>query len=90
VVDDVELVGGAGMETRIEALLVGPGAYEGRMPGWMFWLVGKIAGDRIARVPFAEIDSISSAVHLKCAAENLGLHVVEDRVRSWIPREGAM
>ena len=49
VVDDVELSGAAGKATRVEALLVGPGAYEGRMPGWMYWLVRKIAGDRISR-----------------------------------------
>ena len=90
VVDDVEFEGGAGKTARIKALLVGPGAYRGRMPGWMFWLVGKIAGTRIARVPVAEIDNIRSAVHLKCAAEKLGLHQVEDRIRKWIPRWGAM
>ena len=36
----------AGKETQVKALLVGPGAYEGRMPGWAFWLVRKVAGDR--------------------------------------------
>jgi hypothetical protein len=90
VVDDVEFVGGAGKPMRIKALLVGPGAYEGRMPGWMFWVVGKVAGSRISRVPFDQIETISSAVHLKCPAEKVGLHVVEDRVRAWIPRKGAM
>jgi sporulation protein YlmC with PRC-barrel domain len=90
VVDDIELDGGAGRETRIKALLVGPGAYKGRMPGWMYWLVEKVAGSHIARVPLDEIEKISSAVHLKCAAEKLGLHITEDKVRSWIPRKGAM
>jgi hypothetical protein len=90
VVDDVEFVGGPGKETRVKALLVGPGAYEGRMPAWMLWLVDKVAGTRISRVPFAEIETISSAVHLKCPAEKVGLHVVEDRVRAWIPRKGAL
>ena len=32
VVDDVELSGGAGQGAKLEALLVGPGAYRGRMP----------------------------------------------------------
>ena len=36
------------------------------------------------------IKTISSAVHLKCAAEDVGLHKVEDRVRAWIPRKGAL
>jgi hypothetical protein len=90
IVDDVELEGSAGNDTRIIALLVGPGAYKGRLPGWAFWLVGKIAGGRVTRVPLDEIETISSAVHLKCPAEDIKLHVVEDRVRNWIPRRGAL
>ena len=90
VVDDVELQGSAGKETRIKALLVGPGAYKGRMPGWMYWVVRNIAGDRIARVPVKCIDRIASAVHLNCTAEHLKLDVVEGKVRRWIPRAGAL
>jgi sporulation protein YlmC with PRC-barrel domain len=90
VVDDVELKGSAGKETRLEALLVGPGAYAGRMPGWAMWLVRKIAGDRITRVPIAQVESIKSSVKLKGSAEKLGLHKSEDVAREWIPRVGAM
>ena len=90
VVDDVELSGGPGDDARIEALLVGPGAYEGRMPGWMYWLVRKIAGDRMVRVPADQVIEIGSVVKLKSAAEKLGLHQVEDRARRWIPRWGAL
>jgi hypothetical protein len=90
VVDDIEFEGAPGKELRVKALLVGPGAYKGRMPRWMFWLVGQVAGNRISRVPLDEIETISAAVHLKCAAEDVGLHRVEDRVRARIPRKGAM
>ncbi len=90
VVDDVELEGTAGKEARIKALLVGPGAYAGRMPPWMFWFVRKIAGDGVARVPVDQIDDIGSAVRLKGAAEKFGLHTTEDRARRWIPRWGAL
>jgi sporulation protein YlmC with PRC-barrel domain len=90
VVDDVEFDGSAGKETRLAALLVGPGAYKGRMPGWAMWLVRKIAGDRVTRVPVAEVESINSAVHLKTGAGKLGLHKSEDSARAWIPRHGAM
>lgn len=90
IVDDVEFDGRAGKETRIRALLVGPGAYRGRMPGWLYRLIRAIAGNHIARVPFDRIDTISCAVHLKCPAEEVGLHVTEDKVRSWIPRRGAL
>jgi sporulation protein YlmC with PRC-barrel domain len=90
VVDDVELVGGAGKETRVKALLVGPAAYEGRMPGWMFWMVRTVAGNRLVRIPADQIDDIGSVVRLKCTAEKLRLHEVEDKARAWIPRVGAM
>jgi len=90
IVDDVELDGGAGRETRVTALLVGPGAYQGRMPGWAYAIVRRISGGRISRVPLGEVRTISAAVHLKCRAEELGLHVVEDEVRRWIPHRGAL
>jgi sporulation protein YlmC with PRC-barrel domain len=90
VVDDVEFEGTPGKETRIGALLAGPGAYRGRLPRWMFWLVRKIAGDRVARVPFDQVDNIASAVHLNCRAEDVRLHAAEDRVRAWIPRREAL
>jgi sporulation protein YlmC with PRC-barrel domain len=90
IVDDVEFSGGPCKETRVKALLVGPGAYEGRLPAWAFWLVRKIAGDRLVRVPANEIVEIGSVVKLKSTAQRLKLHAVEDKVRSWIPRKGAL
>jgi hypothetical protein len=90
VVDDVELEGSAGRQMRIKALLVGPGAYRGRLPAWLFAFVCRVAGDRVAKVPVARIEKIAAVVHLDCAAEKLGLHVTEDRVRPWIPHRGAL
>ena len=90
VVDDVELDGTPGREMRIKALLVGPGAYEGRLPGWAFWLVRKVTGDRIARVPWDKVKNVASAVHLECRAEEVKLHRTEDEARRWIPKWGAM
>jgi hypothetical protein len=71
-------------------LLVGPGAYEGRMPAFIFRIVRAVAGNRMVRVPARQIIDIGSVVKLKCRAETLGLHQVEDKVRSWIPRRGAL
>ena len=90
VVDDVEFDGTADKETSIAALLVGPGTYKARLPQWAYWVVRKIAGERIARVPYDQIDNIASAVHLRCRAEDLKLNRVEDEVRKWIPRRGAL
>jgi sporulation protein YlmC with PRC-barrel domain len=90
IVDDVELAGSAGKEMRIAALLVGPGAYEGRLPAWCFWFVRKVAGDRIARIEMGKVEQIHSVVKLNCRAEDAKLHVVENRVRAWIPKGGAL
>lgn len=90
IVDDVELAGGPGKELRIKALLVGPGAYAGRLPAWAMPLVKLIAGDRMVRVPLDKVRTIRSAVHLDCPARTLGLDQSEAAARRWIPREGAM
>ena len=90
VVDDIEFDGSAGKEARLKALLVGPGAYKARLPAALFWLVDKVAGDRIVRVPVSQVDRIDSAVRLKCKAEKVGLHRTEDKVRAWIPRKAAL
>jgi len=90
VVDDVELSGAAGKEARIAALLVGPGAYQGRMPDWLFAISRLVIGDAMIRVPIAEVDTIGSTVKLKCAGDKLKLGAGDDRARRWIPRWGAL
>jgi sporulation protein YlmC with PRC-barrel domain len=90
IVDDIEFKGSPGEETRVAALLVGPGAYKGRMPSWAMALARGIAGDRITRVPIDEVESIRSFVQLKATANALGLHRTENRVRRWIPQRGAL
>lgn len=88
IVDDVEFAGER--ELKLKALLVGPGAYEGRMPGWMFWLVREIAGDRLTRVPMEMVQTIGPVVKLQCPARDLGLNKSEAAAGRWIPRLGAM
>jgi sporulation protein YlmC with PRC-barrel domain len=90
VVDDVEFSGTARKEARLAALLVGPGAYRGRMPGWMFAVTRAIVGERIVHVPIDEVKTIGSSVELKCSAEKLGLARTDDKLRPWIPKWGAL
>jgi sporulation protein YlmC with PRC-barrel domain len=90
IVDDIELTGGPGKDLKLKALLVGPGAYKGRLPGWAMWVVEKIAGNRITRVPMDKVHSIGAAVHLECSGWQLGLHKSERRAAEWIPHEGAL
>ena len=89
VVDDVELVGGAGKELKLKALLVGPGAYQGRLPGWAMWIVRKLAGDRVTRVPMEQVRTITNAVHVECPGRDLGLHKGAAAAGKWMPRWGA-
>lgn len=90
IVDDVELSGGPGKDLKLKALLVGPGAYSGRMPQWAMWLVEKIAGDRMTRVPVEKVRTIGAAVHLNCPGRELGLQRSERAASRWIPRKGAL
>jgi sporulation protein YlmC with PRC-barrel domain len=90
IVDDVEFSGRAGRQLKLKALLVGPGAYDGRMPGWAMTIVRAIAGDRVTRVPVDRIATIKSVVKLNCTAGELGLHKSENKARAWIPRKGAL
>lgn len=90
IVDDVELSGGPGKDVELKALLVGPGAYSGRMPRWASWIVKAVAGDRLTRVPIDKVRTIGPVVKLECSCSELGLHRSENAVARWIPREGAL
>jgi sporulation protein YlmC with PRC-barrel domain len=90
VVDDVEFTGGAGKELKLKALLVGPGAYAGRLPAWAMWLVKKAAGDRVTRVPMEKVRTVTNAVHLECPGRDLGLHKSETAAGKYIPEWGAL
>src|SRR5215218_812532 len=89
VVDDVELIGRPGKALKVKALLVGPGAYDGRLPGWAMSLVRAIAGTRLTRVPMEKVRSINSMVHLECAGRDLGLDKSELAAGKCIPHWGA-
>jgi sporulation protein YlmC with PRC-barrel domain len=90
IVDDVELSGGPGKDLKLKALLVGPGAYTGRLPAWAMKLVKLVAGDRVTRVPMDKVRTIGTAVHLECPGRALGLHKSEAAAGRWIPEGGAL
>lgn len=90
VVDDIELDGDAGKPPAVKNLLVGPGAYRGRLPGWAFRFVTLLAGKRVTRVPWEAIDHIDSSVTLTRDAAALGLGKSEARARAFIPKRGAL
>jgi sporulation protein YlmC with PRC-barrel domain len=88
IVDDIEFIGTK--ELKLTALMVGPGAYQGRMPRPLFWLMTKLVGDRITRVPIDRVRTIGSVVKLDCTGKAVGLERSEDAAAKWIPRGGAL
>lgn len=90
IVDEIEFDGTPGGPLTVKAILVGPGAYRGRLPNWAFWFVRLLAGDRIVRVPWIRVASIASEVRLSCPAAELGLRKAEDRARRYLPQKGAL
>jgi sporulation protein YlmC with PRC-barrel domain len=90
IVDDVELEGAPGKPLKLKALLVGPGAYAGRMPRWAMRAIAWIGADRLTRVPMDKVKTINSAVQLECPGRDLGLHRGETAAGKWIPHWGAL
>jgi hypothetical protein len=90
IVDDVRLAGGPGKPLAIDAILCGPGAYGRRLPRWARAIVQHLAGERITAVPWSEVADVTTAVHLKKKADDLGLHAAENRARTMIPKKAAL
>jgi sporulation protein YlmC with PRC-barrel domain len=90
IVDDVEFSGRPGTQVKVKALLVGPGAYAGRLPRWAMWLVKKVGGAGLVRVPLDKVRAIDTRVHLNCPGRELGLLKSEMAAAKWVPHRGAL
>jgi hypothetical protein len=90
IADDIEFRGKPGAPLAIKAILVGPGAWRGRLPRWAMWIVASIAGDGIVRVPWEKVATVSSEIKLSCAGRELGLMKYEDQAGRFIPHRGAL
>jgi sporulation protein YlmC with PRC-barrel domain len=84
-VDDLELDLGK-REPTVAAILVGPPIWRKR--GMLGRLASSVARGGAVRVPWAEVEKIDSAVHLRRTATAYGLGRGDDRARKlieWIP-----
>jgi hypothetical protein len=79
-VDDIELELDPRRGLRPVALLVGPGAWQRRLPSWLAKLARLIAGDSEVRVPWSEVAYIGERVALRSTARELGLGAAD---RKW-------
>ena len=83
-VDDLEFEGGVGMPLRLNAMLSGSGTWNRRMPrrlrpfGRRLFGAG-VLGEDVIRVPWEQVEAITSAVKLRAKASELGLAQGDDR-----------
>jgi len=85
-VDDLELELDPRDGLRPVALLIGPGAWQRRLPSWLAVIARWIAGSAEARVPWSEIAYIGERVALRRTAEELSLGSADRRLGRWIAR----
>jgi sporulation protein YlmC with PRC-barrel domain len=78
IADEIEF---AGEPLQVKALLVGPGAFRGRLPRPVAWLVRLVAGDNVVRVPWSAVAHVTSRITLDETCEALGLAAVDRRLR---------
>ncbi len=86
IADDIELKGEPGRPLEISALLVGPGAYPNRLPRWAYALVAFIFGNRLAKVPWSEVEHVTGRITLKKARASYGLLETERRFEAIVRR----
>jgi sporulation protein YlmC with PRC-barrel domain len=83
-VDDLELEGLSHGTPKVVAIVAGVGAWRGR--GIVARFAAGLVRARIARVPWAEVEAVASAVQLKRSARELRLGRGDDRARLLIER----
>lgn len=77
-VDDLEFDGGLGDPPRLHAILSGSGTWHRRLPRPLRKLGERIFGTGVSgrdviRVPWEQVEDISSVIRLKAKARELGL-----------------
>jgi len=86
IADDVECRGAPGKELVLNALLVGPGAYQHRLPKWAVGLIGRIFGAQLVRIRWSEIAHITGHITLKKPGASYGLLQTERRFEAIVKK----
>jgi len=88
-VDDLEFDGGPGEQPRLSAILSGSGMWHRRMPrvlrtaGARIFGTG-VLGEDVIRVPWEQVDDVTSAIRLKAKATELGLAQGEEEAARFV------
>jgi len=72
-------------DAEVVAIFSGPGYWPSRA-GWLGRLAGWLGGSGRVRIPWAEVEKIDSAVHLRRTAPEYGLGRGDDRLRPFFER----
>jgi sporulation protein YlmC with PRC-barrel domain len=83
-VDDIQLKGGPGRRTEISALLVGPGAWPGRLRRTFAHAVDAFDPGYMHCIPWSEVTRVGTSVGLSRPAHELGLETAEGRDVQWV------
>jgi hypothetical protein len=59
--------------------MVGPGAYEYRLPKWLYSSIRFVFGSSVVKIPWREIEHITGHITLKKPGASYGLLKVERR-----------
>jgi len=73
IADDIEFEGGVGKQLKVNAILVGPGAYGKRLPRWVNSVIQALVGQTFVRVPWKDVVRIAAVIELAKDAKAYGL-----------------
>jgi sporulation protein YlmC with PRC-barrel domain len=83
-VDDVQLRGQPGSSTEVDALLVGSGAWPGRLRRPLSELVAGLSPGYMRLIPWSEVTRVGTSVGLARSAKELGLESNDGRSVQWV------
>jgi hypothetical protein len=86
IADELEFEGDPGKKLKVRAILVGPGAYQLRLPKWIFSIVEKAFGNSSIAIPWSEVAHITGRITLKQPGEAYGLLKTENRYAQLVRR----
>jgi hypothetical protein len=87
-VDDLDLEGGPGEETKVVAVVSGPEVWRAGKHGPIGWITARLfgGGDDTALVHLDTIEELGPVIKLKLPAAELGLGQGDDRVAEFVRR----
>jgi hypothetical protein len=84
--DDIEFTGKAGGTLAVRCLLIGPDAMRRRLPWWLSHLLEKFTRGSVTRVPWQDVETVTSRIRLKTSASTYGLLHIDHVLGKYLSR----